>query len=228
MHFLCLHGLGTNTQILELQTAPLRHLLPPSVSGSGYHTYDFIEGSHPHAPDPALVPFASPTDTFHAYFLPSQPSTIIDALRDLRDLLEEEEFDGIIGFSQGSCLLATLLLSPLSPLRDPESRCAIKMAVFLSPGMALDYEALERGEYRMFDGKARAERIEGLVTAHVYGKNDQVAEGQGELLWDLCRGVKERSVHGQGHAVPGKGLHLDDAVRCLERAIEKAEGGFGF
>ena len=92
--------------------------------------------------------------------------------------------------------------------------------------MALDFEALERGEYRMFDGKARTERIEGLVTAHVYGKNDQVAEGQGELLWDLCGGAKERSVHGQGHAVPMKGMYLDDAVRCMGRAIEKAEGGF--
>ena len=38
MHFLCLHGRGTNGRIFEAQTAAIRQAV-----GSG-HTYEFIDG----------------------------------------------------------------------------------------------------------------------------------------------------------------------------------------
>ncbi|CAF9910322.1 hypothetical protein IMSHALPRED_009155 [Imshaugia aleurites] len=227
MHFLCLHGLGTNSQILELQTAAIRYALGPS------HTYTFIEGSLPYTMEPSIAPLVSPGDSFYAYFDPSSAPSILSTLTELTSHIaaaaaannnnDDEAYDGVIGFSHGSCLAATLLLQAATahlPL-------PFKVAVFLSPGMALDPGALERGEVEMFRGTGGASYI-GIPTAHVWGENDGAAPGQGERLALLCDGAsRSTAVHSRGHSVPGpkEKRDLEAAVRAIKKAVVKAEMG---
>ncbi|KAL9065190.1 MAG: hypothetical protein Q9161_008389 [Pseudevernia consocians] len=222
MHFLCLHGLGTNSQILELQTAAIRYALGPS------HTYTFIEGSLPYSMEPSIAPLVSPGDSFYAYFDPTSAPSILATLTELSSHIasaaandDEEAYDGVIGFSHGSCLAATLLLQAATahlPL-------PFKVAVFLSPGMALDPVALEGGKVEMFRGTGANIRI---PTAHVWGENDGAAPGQGKLLSLLCDGAsRSTAVHSGGHSVPGpkEKRDLEAAVRAIKKAVVKAEMG---
>ena len=221
MHFLCLHGLGTNSQILELQTAAIRYALGPS------HTYTFIEGSLPHSMEPSVGPLVTPGDSFHAYFDPTSAPSILATLTELSSHIasaaedDEEAYDGVIGFSHGSCLAATLLMqAAIAHLPLP-----FKVAVFLSPGMALDPVALEAGRVEMFLGEGA--RI-GIPTAHVWGENDAAAPGQGKLLSLLCDGAsRSTAVHSGGHSVPGpkEKRDLEAAVRAIKKAVVKAEMG---
>ena len=220
MHFLCLHGLGTNSQILELQTAAIRYALGPE------HTYDFIEGELPYPMEPGIAHLVSPGDSFHAYFDPTSASSILDTLEELEAhiadaTVDDQPYDGVIGFSHGSCLAATLLLRAAAAQRP----LPFKVAIFLSPGMALDPVALEAGEVEMFRGTGA--RI-GIPTAHVWGENDRAAPGQGKLLSQLCEvGSRSTAVHSVGHSVPGpkEKRDLDAAVRAVKKAIVKAEMG---
>lgn len=41
MHFLCLHGMGTNSRIFEAQTAAIRYTL------GSQHTFKFLDGAVP-------------------------------------------------------------------------------------------------------------------------------------------------------------------------------------
>ncbi len=95
--------------------------------------------------------------------------------------------------------------------------------------MALDYAALQSGHVSMFDGRVSGERIEGIGTVHVYGREDERALGQGELLWGLCGGEegrgKGRCVHAKGHAVPGKGRDVQETVGEIRTVMETVGAG---
>jgi pimeloyl-ACP methyl ester carboxylesterase len=145
-----------------------------------------------------------------------------------------------MGFSHGSCLASTLLLHGALKGEAMPVQCA----VFLSPGMALDWEALERGEVRMFGGgrvgegmvfegevdERRMAKGKGAIkipTAHIWGQNDSCAPRQGRLLSELCaEEVRETALHQGGHSVPGAGVkrELEEAVRAIEKAMKRAEG----
>ena len=60
MRFLCLHGHGTNSQILEAQLDPLRAYLP------GDWEFDFLDGEVKCEPSPgestSLIPFTKVPD----------------------------------------------------------------------------------------------------------------------------------------------------------------------
>lgn len=176
---------------------------------------------------PGIAHLVSPDDTFHAYFDPTSASSMLSALVDLDTLIAESDppYDAILGFSQGSCLAATMLL------RDDGPQPPFKLAVFLSAGMAADYQALEHGDgkVQMLRGKLGGERIN-IPTVHVYGENDSNAPGQGGLLRDLCQEEgRQTAVHRLGHQVPGgaERQDLDKAVAAIKRAIEAAQGGIG-
>lgn len=92
--------------------------------------------------------------------------------------------------------------------------------------MALNYEALERGEVLMAEDTGA--RIS-IPTAHVWGENDACAPGQGKLLSELCEaGLRSVAVHKGGHSVPGVKEQRDlyAAIKATKRGIERAENGF--
>ncbi|CEN60975.1 hypothetical protein ASPCAL07645 [Aspergillus calidoustus] len=244
MHFLCLHGVGTNIRVLELQTSAIRFALGPG------HTYDFVEGALDHPMAPGISNLVSPTDTFHAYFAPTSGLSMLSALRDLDALIADADppYDGVAGFSHGSCLAATLLLrpspSPLAGLAEHSTFATMRarapapfrVAVFFSAGMAADYAALQDDEVKMLEQtqaqapssgeRAAVPMTIDIPTAHIFAENDEVAPGQGHLLARLCSAQgRHVSTHRLGHCIPGAGERrdLDNAVRAIRGAISDAE-----
>ncbi|KAL2065960.1 hypothetical protein VTL71DRAFT_3630 [Oculimacula yallundae] len=118
---LCLHGSGTNIDIFQIQSRKLRALL------KGSFRFIFVTGPFSSPPGPGVLPFFDPDDDFYAW-LPQRrrsrrPLTRrIDlgkeekeANEKLKEALEEmneydEPFAGVMGFSQGAGMAASLLL----------------------------------------------------------------------------------------------------------------------
>ncbi|KAL8942171.1 MAG: hypothetical protein Q9216_001818 [Gyalolechia sp. 2 TL-2023] len=124
MRFLCLHGMGTNPEILEAQIGPLRSRL------SGSHEFVYLAGEvecDP-APGPYLCYYKIPT-TAH-----------VTAAHDLvLDFIDDEgPFDGIIGFSQGAALASSLMLQRA---KDPAAEPLFQLAIFLCASLPFDIDA---------------------------------------------------------------------------------------
>ena len=118
--------MGTNSRIFEAQTAAIRYTLGPQ------HTYEFVDGSVPTKMAPgmlipilvhargwgaaliratAIEPFVSPSDEFLQYADDASSDSCLRALLDLEAYIEEDgPFDGVMAFSQGAGLAASLLI----------------------------------------------------------------------------------------------------------------------
>ncbi|PWY82553.1 hypothetical protein BO83DRAFT_423370 [Aspergillus eucalypticola CBS 122712] len=217
MHFLCLHGIGTNSRILQVQTASLRHELGDS------HTFDYVEGTIPCPIDPAIAPyFSEESDEGYAYFDPSQPETYAAALEQLEAfLIAEGPFDGILAFSHGAQLAASFLIERArsAASSSPAGARSIRCAIFLSGGIPYQWSPSPTAA-ALPDGCklapiAEAER-EGtatpsalpvllqLPTAHIWGQNDTSYPGTSVVLSRLCKPEwRAVFVHDGGHEVPG-------------------------
>ncbi|KAA8905058.1 DUF341 domain-containing protein [Sphaerosporella brunnea] len=195
MRFLCLHGMGTNAEVFEMQTAALRFEL-----GDRYK-FEFVEGTVPWPAAPGIQAlFPSHTD-FYAYYDSTSGPSILSALDLLHEYIAEEgPFDGVVGFSQGAALAATLMIrhDQLNQTVEPLFRCAI----FMCGAAPCDWRGLDAG------GKVRKLGVETdgklihVPTAHILGANDE-AVGESHILRGLC-GERGKVVydHGGGHEVP--------------------------
>ncbi|KAI0436486.1 serine hydrolase FSH [Xylaria telfairii] len=219
MHFLCLHGVGTNSKILELQTLAIRHALGPG------HKYDFVEGGFDHPMEPSIASIVSPSDTFHAYFDPRSGLSMLETMNDLDELIAEADppYDAVLGFSHGSSLAATMLTRPGRHTEQPP----FKLAIFFSAGMAADHASLTNDTIRVLQAAENQKSIIRIPTVHVYAENDLVAPGQGTMLQNLCQpNDNYSSVHRLGHQIPGSAdkKDLDAAVTAIKSAIKAVDG----
>ncbi|KAJ5788008.1 hypothetical protein N7457_002998 [Penicillium paradoxum] len=153
MRFLCLHGHGTNSQILETQLEPLRAHLPTDWE------FDFLDGEM--AAEPAtgeMIVQNTPTrchitdeyilsigidqifpGPYLCYHGEPVPSDVWNAYNLIMDVVREEgPFDGVIAFSQGAAVAATIIAHEAEV--NPEAD-VFKVAVFLSATMPFDMEA---------------------------------------------------------------------------------------
>ncbi|KAF7879094.1 hypothetical protein EAF04_000294 [Stromatinia cepivora] len=218
MRFLCFHGMGTNSQIFEMQTAALRYEL------GDHHTYEFVEGTLPWSSDQAIAALFTSTEDSFAYFNVKDIPTCSKALTDLETYIETEgPFDGAIAFSQGAALLATYIIhkfrtSPAEQHMAPVFKCAI----FISAGLPVDAEALlRRGEMKSVR-YAEAGEVIPIPTAHIWGTGDVDWKEQSEEVKMLCKkDMAVQFVHGGGHEVPSGGA-LKDAVPGMVQAVRKA------
>ncbi|KFY62848.1 hypothetical protein V497_02198, partial [Pseudogymnoascus sp. VKM F-4516 (FW-969)] len=188
MRFLCLHGLGTNADIFEAQTAAIREQLGPS------HTFDFPEGEYDiPAPKEITAVYPPPYLSWHP---PHTLDThIAQGLTDIRTYIADNgPYDACLGFSQGAVMLALLLLEDAAAnLSSSDSTTAsnnssttpppsprpplFQLAIFLSGSL-----------YPLADPLlARGARIS-IPTTHIWGgKRDYVTtNGAGEALRDAC------------------------------------------
>jgi pimeloyl-ACP methyl ester carboxylesterase len=166
---------------------------------------------------------------------------MLSALSDLDSLIAEADppYDGILGFSHGSCLAATLLLRPslapthYSPLVASRAGTPFKVAVFFSAGMAAEHAALQDDEVKMLQqthsltSSERADlRTIDIPTAHIFAENDEIAPGQGHLLAGLCSAERRHlATHRLGHRIPGAAERndLNNAVNVIREAVRDAE-----
>jgi pimeloyl-ACP methyl ester carboxylesterase len=146
MKILCLHGYGTSSEVFRKQLEGFCEAL------SETYEYVFVDGEVECEGAPgehASIQFTLTsqlitkltgveryfTGPFYAYF--KTPST--NHIREAHDLIaeiiaEEGPFDGVLGFSLGSSLAASILLH--HAINNPNKPFPFKFAVFFSPYLA--------------------------------------------------------------------------------------------
>ncbi|PLB50765.1 hypothetical protein P170DRAFT_463876 [Aspergillus steynii IBT 23096] len=243
MRFLCLHGQGTSSDVLKTQLASLRNHLDQRAR----HEYDFVDGAVLWPPARGIREvFGDEVESF-SYFDEGADS-IRAAVVDLAANVEAQgPFDGVIGFSQGAVLAATLILaqqthgsslglrrnaSPSAP-PDPPFRCA----VFLCGGLPFDWAALERGTVELIrpfsssssssGGSSSGARpaecppVMDLPVVNCWADHDDDYPGMGPPLSQLCASDKNRPVvHTVGHAVPAEGKELMALVEAVQATLD--------
>ena len=205
------------------------------------HTFEFVEGGvhYPAAPgeSPSCTPIlvytvrlrglngdwrmagiatVFPHNKYFAYYDPTEPSSILQAVEDLAAYVSAEgPFDGVMGFSQGAALAAMLL-------RRESTAEPFRFAIFLCAGLPFCEASLRQGVLRHLDPKADKEVIR-VPTAHIFGSKDDALQAS-LAMKDLC--VAEGRWlfdHRAGHEVPvsPEGISSDMA-RCVEEVIVRA------
>ena len=177
----------------------------------------------------------------HSFFDWYSSQSMLDALDWLASYIAKNgPYDGIISFSQTTCLASTFLLhhQQLYPdLADPVFRCAI----FFQGILPLDVGLLQRGRRRQVgvvseqdakycdDASSSEEEDDDsadefqplhIPTTHVWGTNDTFPLAQGEQVSKLfTKQLRINITHQEGHAIPG--ARNMDGVRKIVRAIRK-------
>lgn len=259
MRFLCLHGRGTNSNILEAQlskfdrasrhrgrtdrwsiTAALRSRL------SAQHSFDFLDAEHTCVAAPGIAAlYPSP---YFCWYERGGPGEVKAALEFLVSVIEEDgPYDGVIGFSEGAALLASLLLFDEYTSTQPRFKIAILFSsvIPLVPERGLgqplakvveDHEdaylsllsgseegvaTQERGSdlSQAFCFSAHSELEIPITTIHVMGAEDPFVESSRTVV-DLCkRGLAHVLLHQGGHELPQAGSDLNRCTEMIETAV---------
>lgn len=175
-----------------------------------------------------IEPFVSPSDEFLQYVDVSSRESCQKGLQDLDAYVTEEgPFDGVMAFSQGAGLAASLIVHRMQ--RDVDKarlHPAFACAVFFSGGIPEDPAALLSDEPRTWiQFEEYGELIE-IPTVHIWGRNDNVYPMFGPVLSRLCKGAeREELIHNGGHELPGA-KHMDTveaAAKLIIRTLERAK-----
>jgi Serine hydrolase (FSH1) len=177
---------------------------------------------------------------FYSYFHESAAS-ILRAVEDLAVYAHTNgPFDGVIGFSQGAVLAATLLIALAANNTDSNNRrnlplalepllarSPFRFAIFLCGGDPFDLAALQRGEVLLIRELPRDQpALINLPVVNCWASNDQDYPGMGPSLSSLCEsGVNERVIHTVGHGVPTDGDELNQLVIAVRVTMERARRG---
>ncbi|KUJ07890.1 DUF341 domain protein [Mollisia scopiformis] len=221
MRFLCLHGIGTSSQILKMQTAAIRYEL------ADQHTYQFVQGVVPWPMASGLKLLSDPSAEHWAYYDIGEgvASSLATALEQLKAYLAAEgPFDGVLGFSQGAGLAAMFLVQRY--YEDPLATPPFKLAIFFSPVSVYDPVAYQKsGEVKILDGPVDQKYVIRIPTAIIYGEEDS-RRHECEGLVSSCDPTKlSVLVQKGGHEIAGIGLRseLAGTVNTIRRVIYLAQ-----
>ncbi|RYP57266.1 hypothetical protein DL769_009592 [Monosporascus sp. CRB-8-3] len=206
MKFLCLHGNGSNSIVMQQQTAGLRHEL------EGEHEYEFVEATAagPMAEDVASL--ATSDQSFFYYWDPADYKGLHMSIEQLDTYIHAEgPFDVIMGFSAGSLLAAMYILGLQNGTAWQGGRLPFKCAIFVcTAGIGATAKSLGLNH--------GTERIK-LPTVHIWGSKDHIETTGGADLVRICDAETRRVVvHDGGHEFP-KGTYLTAAVHAIRRTI---------
>ncbi|THV55723.1 hypothetical protein BGAL_0004g00450 [Botrytis galanthina] len=220
---LCLHGIGTNAEVLEAQTAALRFEL-----GDNYE-YDFLEGAYPWPVAPEISRIFGDEQIYRSYFDESGDS-LKDALDDLDQYVTSNgPFHVVMGFSLGAAFAATLLLrdemrrskSEPNHYHIPKAEPRFKCAIFICGTLPPDLNALEHGDIQTL----RAKDVHSVITVptiHLWSTEDVNHAAQSKELVQMC---EERSrveiLHAGGHSVPHQGDELKAAAAVVHEIVNR-------
>ncbi|PVH95530.1 hypothetical protein DM02DRAFT_690002 [Periconia macrospinosa] len=218
MKFLCLHGLGTNNRIFQMQTAALRYEL------GGQHTYEFVQGVVPWELPSELENLSDPSETHYAYYDLALPESYVTAVDHLKAYIAAEgPFDGVIAYSQGAGVASMLLVR--EKYMNPSEPPPFKVAILFSPISVYDPVAyIEKQEVRVLNDVGDGPPAIDIPTVIIYGETDRMK--------DECQGFKAicdpkavwEFVHEGGHEVPGMGIKnaIPETVKFARRGITTA------
>lgn len=147
---------------------------------------------------------------------------------DLEEYITEEgPFDGVMAFSQGAGLAASLLLHRMQ--QDPEKALlypVFRCAIFFSGGVPEDPKGLMGGGPRRLMRLEDDGEVINIPSVHIWGRNDELHPDFGPVLSRLCRtSQREEHVHDEGHVIPGPKDHVavQKVTKLIKRTIERAE-----
>ncbi|KZF20980.1 hypothetical protein L228DRAFT_262056 [Xylona heveae TC161] len=249
MKFLCLHGAGTNSHVLEIQFGPIREALSSNGQFEFYDAFCEVEPV-----EEIRNIFAGPFFTWYSPGLGGH--TLEEAKAELLDIIETEgPFDACLGFSQGAALLAAVMIdhqknNPFGPnlfklavficggapllvtksLQEPDflySPPVASMAALTEPWMGPyvpGHEPHPDESWNIF--LAEKVREAGLTiripTAHIYGSKDNTLK-ESLRLRDICDPRRRVEFdHGRGHEVPRAPHLVQQMAATIRRAIDNA------
>jgi len=136
---------------------------------------------------------------------------------------ENGPFDGLMAFSNGASLGASVLVHKLQQDRIQQHLYPLlKFAVLFCGGILEDPRTLlQQNLVRLLDPQTDGEAI-GIPTAHIWGVNDTLYPNFGP---DLCRkDMREEYKHHGWHEITGLRDKVDviNSVRVIRRTIERA------
>ncbi|KAB8271194.1 serine hydrolase FSH [Aspergillus minisclerotigenes] len=221
MRFLCLHGIGNNSQasnMFEQQTAAIRYELGTQ------HTYDFVEGALPW--ESSIKNVTKTDESTFTFCDPEQPQSCRQAARDIEGYVKEEgPFDGIIGFSMGATMALSWLVNWYQTKQANGSDDApFKVAVFFSNArQPYDHDALAMDRIAYLDS-AQMGKVIDMPTAHIWGSADPQAE-EAQRAVNFCDSERRSIfVHGKGHEIPSSVEDTVSIAKVINRAIYQVEG----
>ncbi|TAQ85427.1 hypothetical protein B7494_g6245 [Chlorociboria aeruginascens] len=242
MKFLCLPGAFGSAKSFEVQLAPFCKELVSDGTASFYFTqgtvpctpplaftdyygppphYRFIEfdGIKGHDILDRLRDFpdgVNPEDVMRELMPKGENDArqnIREALDTLYQTMEDQgPFDGIIGYSEGATIAATMILDEQRRLTDEGREPQIKAAIFFAGWPPIIPETkqlvlLDESDY-----------VIGIPTCHVIGARDPYIHGA-MALFNVCEGdVAHLFDHGKGHTIPRDARtikELGDTVRKM-------------
>ena len=157
--------------------------------------------------------------TFFEYFDASRPQTILDAVKQVHELLAAEDplFDGVIGFSQGAMLAATILIDQS---RDPSASLSPPLKCAMLACAPLPFDIKRECRFEPGDENPKIIRI---PTFHVVGRQDEYYQ-ESIGLSRLCD-VTLRQIydHGGGHEIPKKTTVTDALADGLRKCVVVAD-----
>ncbi|KKK20795.1 hypothetical protein ARAM_003824, partial [Aspergillus rambellii] len=208
LRLLCLHGWGTNINILQSQLSALISDLHQDNTATFY----LIEGEVDSVPGPGIEGFHE--GPYYSYYHFPQPlSTPSEAATEsllhaydrlYRVLAEDGPFDGLLGFSHGGTLAAGFLIhhAKLHPHSDPPVRCAVFINALPPFRMDVDVDAADPASDPV---PVVDEDLHGYInipTVSVGGAKDPLCR-YSVALHRLCHSALATWVlHGRGHDVP--------------------------
>ncbi len=159
----------------------------------------------------------------YSFFDGTSASSIRESVEDLSHYVATHgPFEGVIGFSQGAVLAATLIIAVEHGLLKVPA--PFRFAVFLCGGLPFDFVALQEENVKLVDPDLVRVPLIHLPVVNAWAINDTDYPGMGEPLSKLCFTQESRNVvHSAGHGVPGEGVDLDNLVDTLIATMQNAQ-----
>ncbi|KAI1412731.1 serine hydrolase FSH [Hypoxylon sp. FL1857] len=235
---LCLHGGGTNARIFRTQCRVLSRMLEP------HFRLVYAEAPFESTAGPDVLSVYADYGPFKRWlrWLPEQPeledyAAVADIDAQLRKAMEADDragasgpWVGLLGFSQGAKLSASLLLRQqlrTAKLGGAMARSDWKFAVLMAgraPIVNLDPDVFKSSmlsapsQIGLLGGPDLAEIMRGehilkIPTIHVHGRKDPGLHLHRELLEEYCDPDTTRLVEWDGdHRVPLKGTDVQPLI----------------
>ncbi|KAI9040231.1 uncharacterized protein KD926_008432 [Aspergillus affinis] len=206
LRVLCLHGIGTNCEIFEAQTAALRYQLRHAFN------FEFIGGEHPWPAARGIAEVFGRDEVCYSYF-DGTPSGALSAVEDLADYVAENgPFDAIMGFSLGATL-SVMFLFNWSKLGFVES--PFKFAILLSSCLPCDWDALQMRRLEFMDPTQVTAPIK-VPTIHCWSPQDTEYPGESRLVMEMCDASNRVNLqHSAGHNPPTQPGEVDKLAQVI-------------
>lgn len=232
---LCLHGGGTNARIFHMQCRSLSFAL------KSHFRLVFAEAPFPSLAGPDVLTVYAECGPFKRWVVTAEPNSVERAPREtwdaitaaLGDVMDADdarggkgEFVGVLGFSQGAKIAASVLLlqqevpGGMGRLGRGGSGRGFRFGVLMAgrgPLLPVEPEkAAWVGEKFDYEANSKAGRLLRVPTLHVHGLQDPGLGYHQILLEDWCEAESATLVEWEGnHRLPIKTLDVKLVVSTL-------------